>query len=76
MRPRAKRAAARHLLDTLDVSARFACRVVGQARSTFKVPHPDQFPVDGDAGLRTVAVRARQCPSAVGLPPRPRRCAG
>ena len=51
--PRATRAAAGHLIDVLGVSARFACRVVGQARSTYAAAHPDQTPHDADAGLRT-----------------------
>lgn len=50
---RVNRAAAGHLIDTMGVSSRFACRVVGLARSTFAVPHPDQRPEDPDAGLRT-----------------------
>jgi transposase InsO family protein len=51
--PRAKRAAAAHLIDTMGISGRSACRVVGLARSTFAVAHPDQTPQDTDAGLRT-----------------------
>ena len=49
----AKRAAAGHLIATMGVSTRFACRVVGLARSTYAAPHPDQTPHDPDAGLRT-----------------------
>jgi len=51
--PRAKRAAVAHLIDQMGVSQRFACKVVGLARSTFATAHPDQTPTDPDAGLRT-----------------------
>ena len=51
--PRAKRAATEHLIATMGVSVRFACRVVGLSRSTLAVPHPDQTPEDADARLRT-----------------------
>ena len=51
--PRAKRVATEHLIATMGVWVRFACRVVGLSRSTFAVPHPDQTPEDADARLRT-----------------------
>jgi transposase InsO family protein len=52
-----------HLIDSPGVSTRFACRVVGLARSTFASPHPDQTGQDPDAGLRTwLCVYAKQHP--------------
>ena len=53
MSPRAKRAAAGHLIETMGISKRFACAVVGLGRSTFAAPHPDQTPCGADAGYRT-----------------------
>ena len=53
MSPRVKRAAVAHLIDQMGVSQRFACKVVGLARSVFASAHPDQTSADPDAGLRT-----------------------
>lgn len=53
MSPRGKRAAVRHLIATMNLSERFACRMVGIARSTFRTFPADQTPYDPDLGLRT-----------------------
>ena len=41
-----------HLITTLGVSERFACRVTGQARSTQRQLPADQTPEDPDGALR------------------------
>lgn len=51
--PRAKRAAAQHLITELGLSERKACAVVDLPRSTFRRPVADQRPSDPDAGLRS-----------------------
>ncbi len=50
--PATKRRAADMLQEVLGVSARFACRVVGLARSTYRRLPAAQTPADPDAGMR------------------------
>ncbi len=47
-----RRAAVHHLMRTMKVSERFACRVTGQNRSTQRRPPAATTPADPDAGLR------------------------
>jgi putative transposase len=50
--PERRRAAVHHLMRTMKVSERFACRVTGQNRSTQRRPPAATTPADPDAGLR------------------------
>ncbi|MFI6315864.1 IS3 family transposase [Nocardia fusca] len=51
--PTAKRRAADMLRDRMGMSERFACKVVGLARSTYRRLPAAQTPVDPDAGARS-----------------------
>jgi len=51
--PRAKRAAAHHLITELGLSERKACQVVGLPRSTYRRPVASQRTDDPDAGFRS-----------------------
>jgi len=51
--PRAKRAAAHHLITELGLSERTACAVVDLPRSTYRTATRDQQPTDPDAGFRS-----------------------
>src|SRR5665213_415774 len=51
--PARRRAAVHHLMDTMGVSERFACRVTGQNRGIQRHEVLDQSPADPDAALRS-----------------------
>ncbi len=51
--PERRRAAVHHLITTMGVSERFACRVTGQQRSTQRRDVASTTPGDPDAALRT-----------------------
>jgi len=51
--PRARRAAAHHLITELGLSERKACQVVGLPRSTYRRPVASQRTDDPDAGFRS-----------------------
>jgi putative transposase len=50
--PERRRAAVHHLMTTLGLSERFACRVTGQQRSTQRREPASTTPADPDAALR------------------------
>jgi hypothetical protein len=61
--PERRRAAVCHLMRTMKVSERFACRVTGQNRSTQRRSPAATTPADPDAGVR-LAARLGRAPSA------------
>src|SRR5215207_9746808 len=51
--PARRRAAVHHLMQAMNVSERFACRVTGQHRTTQRHQPAASTPADPDAGLRS-----------------------
>ena len=75
--PQHRRAAVHHLIAVMNVSERFACRVIGQHRSTQRHRPRSQTPTDPDAAPREWLRQRALRPSALGFAPRlPRRPRG